>query len=527
MYKESSIIKDWRNVDLTFGLIYPNHYKLGMSSYSIRLLYHIINSNEKYVCERIFLPEIIKYPASKDFSSVNQLRSIENRILPKDFDILGFSAHYENDFKNILWMLEKAEIPLESEKRHGDLSLDLGDYPLIIGGGPVITSNPLPLSDIFDILFIGDAEPNLNEFLSVYLDYKSHNKNFKTFLDRVKNIEGLYIPVLNNETKRVILKDLDKSPTPAYQLLSKNKTEKQVFEENFLIEVNRGCPYQCKFCISSFHNSPFRNKSYDEIIKAIEEGLEYSDFEKISLIGSCVSSHPKFYEICEFILNTGKSLSIPSVRVEHITSKIIHLLERSGVKSITIAPETGNESLRFDLGKKITNDKILDVLHLIKESKINNVKFYFLIGLPNETDEDIEDIISFFRIVENIGFKKNQLKVNINPFIPKLNTPYENQCSFYLKENINNFRMKFTELTQELSKISSIKLKFKYPKKIINNARLQTLLSLGDRSTTKLLLAYYLNGANMGALRRAEKELDFSINEYFNLINGGYRPWNF
>jgi hypothetical protein len=104
MHKESSIIKDWRNIDLSFGLIYPNHYKLGMSSYSIRLLYHIINSNERYACERIFLPENIRFPASKDFSSINHLRSIENKILPKDFDILGFSAHYENDYRNILWI---------------------------------------------------------------------------------------------------------------------------------------------------------------------------------------------------------------------------------------------------------------------------------------------------------------------------------------------------------------------------------------------------------------------------------------
>ncbi len=527
MYKESSIIKDWRNVDLTFGLIYPNRYKLGMSSYSIRLLYHLINSNEKFVCERIFLPEYVKYPASKDYSSVNLIRSIENSVLPKNFDILGFSAHYENDYKNILWMLEKAEIPLESEKRHGNSSLDSDDYPLLIGGGPAITSNPLPLSDILDVFFIGDAEPNLKSFLDVCLEHKSKITNSETFLDKLRNTEGLFIPILNNETKRVVLKDLNKSPTPAYQLLSKNETDKQVFEKNYFLEINRGCPFQCKFCISSFHNYPFRNKNYDEVINAIKAGLEYSDFEKISLIGSCVSSHPKFYEICDFILNTGKTFSIPSIRVEHITPKIIHLLERSGVKTITIAPETGNESSRFDLGKKITNDKILEVLHLIKESKINNAKFYFLIGLPNETDEDIEDIIDFFRLVEKIGFRKNALRVNINPFIPKLNTPYENQCSFYLTKNINNFRMKFTKLEQELSKISSIKLKFKDPKKIIKNARLQTIFSLGDRYTSKLLLAYYLNGANMGALRRAEKELNFSINGYFNQVNDGYRPWNF
>jgi len=527
MYNESSVIKDWRNVDLTFGLIYPNYYKLGMSSYSIRLLYHIINSNEKYACERIYLPENIKFPASKDYSSVNHLRSIENKVLPKDFDILGFSVHYENDFKNILWILEKAEIPFESEKRHGEFSHNSDEYPLIIGGGPAITSNPLPLSNIFDLFFIGDAEPNLNNFLGVYLEYKSNKYSFETFLDKVKNIEGIYIPILNNKIKRVFLKNLNESPAPLYQLLSKNEIQSKIFEANYFIEVNRGCPFQCKFCISSFHNYPFRNKSYDEIIKAIETGLKYSVFEKISLIGSCVSSHPKFYEICEFILDAGKTFSIPSIRVEHITPKIIQLLERSGVRTITIAPETGTESLRFDLGKKITNDKILEVLSLIKESKIKNAKFYFLIGLPNETDEDIEEIINLFQLIKKIGFKKNELRVNINPFVPKLNTPYGSQCDFYLPENINSFKMKFATLKRELEKMPPIKIKFKDPKKIVNNARLQTLFSLGDRSIANLLLAYYRNGANMGALRRAEKELDFSINDYFKNVQDGYKPWNF
>ena len=527
MYKESSIVKDWRKVDLTFGLIYPNVYQLGMSSYTIRLIYHIINSNEKYACERIYLPKKIKFPASKDFSSINQLRSIENQILPKEFDILGFSVHYENDFRNILWILEKAGIPLESKERQERLSHNPNDYPLIIGGGPAITSNPLPLSSIFDMFFIGDAEPNLIKFLSTYLEFKLNKDSFDTFLKKSTSIEGIFVPSLNNETNRVILKDLNKSPFPRYQLLSKSDKEKKIFEENYFIEVNRGCPYQCKFCLSSFHNHPFRNKSYNEITEAIEEGLKYSDFDKISLIGSCVSSHPRFLEICEYILNAGKTFSIPSIRIEHISPEVIKLLERSGVKTITIAPETGTESLRFELGKRITNEKILEVLSMLKESKIKNVKFYFLLGLPKETDEDIEEILDLFRQIDNIGFEKNELKVNVNPFVPKLNTPYGNQCYFYFAENIDKFKQKFSHLREEFKKIPSVKIKFQDPKMIINNAKLQTLLSLGDRSTAKILLAYYLNGANMGALRGAEKELNFSIDDYFKKIQDGYIPWSF
>ncbi len=524
MFEESVIIKDWRNIDLAFGLIYPNNYKLGISSYSIRLLYHLINSNERAVCERIYLPEKIKFPASKDLSSIDRLRSIENKVLPKDFDVLGFSVHYENDYRNILWILDKAQIPLDAKTRQDSYFHNEINYPFIIGGGPAVTSNPLPLSKIFDLFFIGDAEPNLNVFFDVFMDYKLKKINFQAFLDRVKNIEGVFIPALDNKTNRAVLKDLDESPTPQFQLLAKNESNNnKIFEENYFIEVNRGCPYQCKFCLSSFHNSPFRNKSYEEIIKNIEEGIKYSNFKKISLIGSCISSHPKFVDICEFIINKGKNFSVPSMRLEHITPKIINVFEENGTKTITIAPETGTESLRYSLGKRISNAKILQVLNQIKESKIKKVKFYFLVGLPNETDDDVLEIINLLKSIKKIGFTRNELKVNVNPFVPKLNTPYGNKCHFYLSNNLSNLKLKLKTLEVALKNIVSIK--FKNPKNTVNNARLQALISLGDRNISKLLLQYYFNGANMGALRRAEKDLNFSIDNYFQKVQDGYKPW--
>jgi radical SAM superfamily enzyme YgiQ (UPF0313 family) len=277
--------------------------------------------------------------------------------------------------------------------------------------------------------------------------------------------------------------------------------------------------------LSSYHNYPFRNKSFDEIIKSIKNGLKYSKFEKFSLIGSCVSSHPRFSEICEFILNSGKRFSIPSIRIEHITPKIIQILERGGIKTITIAPETGNDSLRYDLNKKISNDLILHAIEMIHESKIRNVKFYFLIGLPKETDEDILGIVTLLKSIEKIGFTGNQLKVNVNPFIPKLNTPYENKCHYYLSENLNILLKRFKTLENELKSLSSIKIKFKHAKRTLNAARLQALISLGDSSISELLLRYYAYGATMGALRRAEKELGFSIDDYFRKIQAGYKPW--
>ncbi len=527
MITENIIIKDWRNVDFSFGLIYPNTYKIGMSSYSIRLLYHIINSYENIVCERFFLPEQLKFPASKDYSSLNNLRSIENKILPTEFNILGFSLHFENDFKNIYWFLDKVNIPLYSQERQKSKTDENKHYPLIIGGGPAITSNPMPLSNVFDVLFIGDCEPNLNAFFNSFEEYNKNKLSFQELLQRLKTIEGLFIPSLQNEVKRVALKNLDESPIPIFQLLSKNSSAKSIFEENFFVEINRGCPYQCKFCISSFHNSPFRNRSYNNIIKTVEEGIKYSNFDTISLIGSCVSSHPKFKQICEFIIEKGKRLTLPSIRIDHLSPEIIRLLEKGNIKTITVAPEAGSDVLRFGLGKKISNDKIISVLSQIRDSRIKNVKFYFLIGIPNESDNDIDEIINLIKQIDELGFERNSLRININPFIPKLNTPYEKEVNFYFEKNHRNLLEKYRKLEGELKKLYSVKSKFENFKVILKNARLQTMISLGDYKISTLLINHYLNGAKLVSLKRTQKELDFSVDDYLLKIRNCYSPWTF
>ncbi|MHA2280342.1 MAG: B12-binding domain-containing radical SAM protein [Promethearchaeota archaeon] len=526
MQSENIIVKDWRTIDISFGLIYPNIYSIGMSSYSIRLLYSLINSNEHIACERIFLPDIkIKYPASKDYSTETILRSLENKVLPREFDILGFSFHFENDFKNILWILEKANIPFNSRERQRLSSQEKKTYPIIIGGGPVVTSNPILLNHIFDFLFIGDAESNLRLFFDLFQDFKENNLNFQDFCAKVKLIEGIFVPSINNKVKRATLKNLDESPIPVSQLLSSSEQVKLIFQSNFFVEVNRGCPYQCKFCISSFHNSPFRNRSYENIVETIDDGIKYSRFETVSLIGSCVSVHPKFKQICEYIIEKGKRLTIPSIRVEHINDDVIKMLELSNIKTITIAPEAGSDDLRYSLGKMISNDKIISILDQLRNSKIKNVKFYFLIGLPNEDEKDIKEIISLIHNIDQLGFENASLRVNINPFIPKLNTPYEKEVTYYLREKLNDLTLKFKVLERELKGIKSVKLKFKNFKKIVTDARIQTIISLGDQEISELLLKYYQNSANYSALRKAEEQTNISIDEYLLKIKKCYSPW--
>jgi radical SAM superfamily enzyme YgiQ (UPF0313 family) len=525
MIDEGSIIKDWRHVDLTFGLIYPNSYKLANSSYTIRLLYHMINNNNRFLCERIFLPEKIKYPAANDNLPKNLIRSLENKILPSEFDVLGVSIHYENDFKNILWLLDKANIPLHREERNRLQKEQDIIYPLLIAGGPVVTSNPLPLSDIFDVFFIGDSENTLIPFFDELVNWKSRDRDIKKLATNIRKLNNIYFPSITNHPRRGVLENLDNSPNPIYQTISKTKKEGTIFERNFFIEINRGCPFQCKFCISSFHNNPFRNRSYANIIHLIEAAIKATVFEKISLIGSCVSSHPKFKEICEYIIKKGKKLSIPSIRLDHITEELISLFEKANMNSITIAPETGSESLRFELGKKISNQKILKVATKIFHSSIRYLKLYFLLGLPYESDDDIKNIIILLKELDKIGFERGALKVNINPLIPKLNTPYGNYVNNYLNENFDNFISRFQQVMKEIRKIRAVKLKSQYPKKLIKEARLQTLFSLGDAQFSSVLIEYYCNGARYRDLEIAEKRLGYSAEFYLKKIQQGYSPW--
>ncbi|MHA1726776.1 MAG: B12-binding domain-containing radical SAM protein [Promethearchaeota archaeon] len=519
--------KEINRVELIFGLIYPNIQEIGMSSHAMRLLYYMINLQENMACERVFLPDHIRYPHSRHEYYHEPLRTLEHQLLLKDLDILGFSIQFENDYRNILWILEnvsyltKKGAPFWEQKNRNE------SLPLIIGGGPVITSNPLPFVKFFDVFFIGDAEPSLLAFLNHYLEWNQEIITNDEFLSKITQLSGIYIPRLKNPVKRAILKNLDDSPSPIPQSSFPKIKRKGTFQHHYFIEVNRGCPFQCKFCLSSFHNYPFRNKSLEKIIKEIEACKNMGIFDVIAFIGSCISAHPQFTEICRHVLNNGLKFTLPSIRIEHINEENISLMEEAGIKTITIAPETGSEALRKFIGKNISDEMILNTVKRLKESQIRNIKFYFMIGLPNETDADIEKIISLLLQIDAMGFEKQALRVNVNPFIPKCNTPFQFEINHLLKEKIQYLLQSYQKLEKGLKKVKSIKINFKNPKNILNNARLQALISLGDEKMGSLLECYYQQGAHFGALRRAEKLLGLSIDAYFHKIGKGYQPWKF
>ena len=397
MFKEKNIIiKNPLKADIRFGLVYPNVYKTAMSSLGYQIIYNYINEREDTYSERVIYP----------FT-----RSLETNSPLSDFDIVSFSLQYEQDYFHVLEILREADIPLRREDR-------TSDDPLIIAGGPCASANPLPLSDFIDIFVVGEAEAVLYDFLDLYsslnLSKKSkRNKrdkkdecigNEKMDLAPFLDIEGLYVSEFNNKTKIVLSKDMNS----IYHLTCPIVTETDdkdfipAFSNSILLNVSRACTRGCRFCMSSYLYRPLRETDLEDLFSIAEEARANTGLNKISLIGAAVSDYSRINELTEGLKDRGFQVSTPSMRIESITKETLIALKSSGLKTLTIAPES-IYSLRRRINKDIKDE---DVLRVISDA-IGlgfNIKLYFLIGLPYESEDDIEELASMMKQIDSMKY---------------------------------------------------------------------------------------------------------------------------
>ncbi len=421
MICEKNIIqKNPMHMDIRFASVYPNVYKTAMSSLGFQIIYGIVNEREDSWCERVVYPNT---------------RTIESNSPLKDFDIISFSLQYEEDYFNMVEILKKANIPLNRKEREKKTNLKNEKYPLIIAGGPCATGNPLPVSDFIDIFIIGEAEGVLNEFLDVYKQLVDPHEEIELF----SKLKGIYIPKFDNKAKRVVVEDMDNSYhiTKPIIVEAETKEEKEkylpVFGNSILLNVSRGCSRGCRFCMSGYLYRPVRETSLNKLVSIANEARKNTGLKKVSLIGAAISDYSQIDELTKELLNQGFQISTPSMRIESITNDTLKSLKKSGAKTITIAPES-IYSLRKSNNKNISDEKIFKVI----ENSLNlgfNIKLYFLIGLINETKEDIEELSALIKEInalKNISNKKNKntnnkstIKFSINPLIPKPQTPIQ------------------------------------------------------------------------------------------------------
>ena len=447
LYEKNIFKKNLKQIDVHFGLAYPNIYRTAMSSLGFNILYNQINEKENVWCERII------YPNTK---------SIESNTPSKYFDIISFTLQFEEDYFNVMEMLKMAEIPLKRKDR-------TEDDPLIIAGGPCATSNPMPLSDYIDIFFIGEGENSINEFLD------SYSENPKKDLKRYSEIPGVYIPELNNKTKISLIEDMTEAYHITQPILSESDDDayQTVFNNSIMLNVSRGCTRGCRFCMSGYIYRPMRETNYNKLIDIAIESRNKTGLNKITLIGAAVSDYKELDRLTEGLEKEGFQISTPSLRIESITRKTLETLKRSGLKTITLAPES-IDRLRKVINKDIPDEKIFSIIKDAVELNFK-IKLYFLIGIPGESHEDIEELVDYRKKIANMHYNIKNVKFSVNPVIPKPQTPL--QWETYDFKDIKN---KTRYIKREMKRYN---IKCESPKKGL----IQYILSCGNSDVGELI----------------------------------------
>lgn len=403
--EQGAIIKDWGG-RLPIALIYPNSYYLGMSNLGIHAIYKLLNIHDEIVCERVF------WELESHHKRLPPI-SIESQRPLSDFAVLAFSISYELDYFNVVRILKTSGIPIYAAERDEK-------YPLVIAGGPAITANPIPLSPFFDCLGIGEAEVILPGMLPIIREGIRGKRD--KLLGALSLLPGVYVPQsLQKRVVRQWTKELDEFPVSSTVL-----TPDTELGELYLIEVERGCNWGCRFCLTGSAFYPMRPRSLDILLAEAAQGLQYR--KRLGLVGAAVSDYPRIEELVYRLRQMGAELSISSLRIRPLSALVLGELARGGAKTIALAPEAGSERLRRVIKKGISEEDILQSVAKVAGEGIKVLKLYFMIGLPTESDEDIEEIIRLSLKCKAILDKPKsgaRLVLNVSPFVPKAGTPFQ------------------------------------------------------------------------------------------------------
>lgn len=496
--ERGAVVKDWGG-QIPIAIVYPNSYYIGMSSLGVQSVYRLLNDCRGVVGERVFW--------DKDNQSRKSAPlSLESQRPLTDFAVIAFSINYEIDYLNVARILESGGIPPLAADRDES-------HPLVIAGGACITANPMPLSPFFDGMCIGEAEVILPGMLSDLAEVIGEERG--VLLKVLAATAGVYVPACHTgaPVKRQWLADLD-----AYPVASSIITPDTELGDLYLIEVGRGCAWGCRFCLVSRVFSPVRFRSVDSIIAQAEVGLGFR--KRIGLVSPAVSDHPQIEELLARIKGMGAGLSVSSMRIKPFSHRALKTLAEAGAQSISLAPEAGSQRLRQLVRKGISEDDIFAAVSAVSGLGIKQLKLYFMVGLPSETDDDVNAIAELAAKCNSFldqSRSGTRLILNIAPFVPKPGTPWERQPMAPLE--VLNRRL--NQLKRSLPP-TGIKIKVESPAW----SEVQAVLSRGDSALAPMLRD--IDEVSLPAWRQAAVKHNLDIDYYAHKEwdEGQELPWS-
>ena len=512
---------------LRVALAFPNTYFVGMSNLGFQTVYTLFNAEAGIVCERVFLPP--KSVREVQLASSGPLVTLESQTLVRDFDVLAFSVSFEWDYTNVVTMLRLAGIPARAADRtHRD--------PLVMIGGAVTFVNPEPLALFADVIAAGEGEALIPPLVRACAGASDRDD----LLRRLVVERGFYVPAFYEvkynaagSIEAFVPKDGTGAPTvvrkaalptteavdpPATTIFTPN-TE---FGSRLLVEVVRGCANLCRFCWAGYNYLPVRSFPKERILQLAERARPYSD--RIGLVSIALCDHPDIEEILTRLVEMGYSISPASLRLDDLTPTILRLLRQSGERTITIAPETGSDRLRRVVNKTMTNEEIVAAADLIFSTGFENLKLYFMIGIPTETDEDLvairdltlrlqERLVTHARPRGHIG----RIVGSVNPLVPKPATAYQ----WLPMEHEASIERKIKRMRGLMAGIDNVYFNIKSER----HSFYQALLSLGDRRVAPVIEAAERNGGQWRAAAK-EAEIDPAFFVFRDRSHDAVLPWD-
>lgn len=474
---------------VNFCLAFPDVYEVGISHLGLKILYTVLNQCPETVADRVYAPWSDLGALLKEHQM--PLPAVESKIAIADFDCIGFTLQSELNFTNILYMLDLAQIPFRQKDRDES-------YPIIIAGGPC-ASNPEPLAEFIDAFLIGEGEEAIVEIRNVIALRRTSSKT--EILERLSQIPGMYVPALYQTAEGrpmptkafpypiAIRKYADFSSyqnTHEPQLI----TWQQATHDRFVSEIMRGCTRGCRFCHAGMFYRPIRERNPQDIIDHILKEVEVDGWEEAALtsLSSC-----DYSSIRELLLAIWKrleenraSISLPSLRVDSLDDDLVKLMNYLGQTGLTIAPEAGSQRLRDCINKNISEEEILEGVQIALRNGWRIVKFYFMVGLPFETEEDVLGIVSLIEKIISISGKKLEIHVTLSPFIPKPFTPFQWAGVLEGQEILRRIFL----VKNALKRYKFVKIRYHE----VESTLLEAIMSRGDRSVADLLEQAYRNG---------------------------------